>query len=100
MNTLPEESIGLTSRGLYLDDANASSDSHISASDTLLEDDTEYMNTNFQQGPKWRKMFSSQIKARRKPSRPINDYAETNTLGRRKGSGMCLKFGLGTLVAL
>ncbi len=99
MTASSDESIGLTSRGPYLDDTNAHSDSHISASDTLLEDDAEYMNANFQQS-RWRKLFSSRKQARRKPSRPGNDFAEKRVVGRRKKTRTCVKAGLGILVLL
>lgn len=102
MHPSPAESIGLTARGPYLDDTNAYSDSHLSVSDTILEDDSDSLNENFQQRPKWRTLFSSIFtnRARRKLSKSGNVTREKMLLGKRKGSRLCLKVGFGILVLL
>ena len=98
MHTLPEESIGLTSRSPYLDDASMHSDSHISASDTLCEDAADIADTNHTR-PKWRNVLNRK-QGRRKPSKPSSSFTERLTLGRRKRSRNCLNFCIGVLVML
>ena len=102
MNTAPEESIGLTARDPYLDDTSAKSDSHLSVSDTLLEDDSVSLSDKFQQKPRWWKLFSFQNinRAWRKHSKPRNIIGEKTMIRRRKGSRLCLRFGFYTLVLL
>ena len=102
MATNAEESISLTSRGPYLDDANAQSDPRFSASDTLLEDDIETANDNIHQRPSWRRIFSFKNVKRSLPrsSRAAKIISEKTMIGGRKRSRICLKAALGILVFL
>lgn len=101
MNRPDEETIGLTSQNLYIDEAPSQSSSQLSASEPLLEEDNRSPNPILHR-PKWRALLSSKnpSKSRRKPSKPGNDIGEKPTLKKRKRSRLCLKIGLAILVLL
>ncbi len=98
----PDEAIaGLLSRNVYINDAPSQSSSQLSASEPLLEEDSQSTNPILPQ-PKWRTWLSAKAmsRSRRKPSRPGNDIGEKSLLKKRKRSRFCLKLSLGVLVLL
>lgn len=101
MNRSDEETIGLTSRNFYNDDAPSQSCSQLSASEPLLEEDNQSTNPIIQR-PKWKAWLYAKDtrRSRRKPSKPGNDAGEKPPLKGRKKSRKCLKLGLGILVLL
>ncbi|KAF6222107.1 hypothetical protein HO133_001193 [Letharia lupina] len=101
MRRSDEETVGLTSRDLYIDDAPSQSSSQFSASEPLLEEESRSTNPTLHK-PKWRAFLSSQNprRSRRKPSRPGNDIGEKPTLNKQKRSRLCLNISLGILVLL
>lgn len=101
MNRSDEETAGLMSRTLYLDDAPSQSSSQLSASEPLLEEDHQSTHPVLHK-PKWRAVLSLKTpsRSRRKPSKPGNDIGEKPTLKQRKRSRLWLKIGVGILVLL
>lgn len=96
-----EETVGLTSRNLYIDDARSQSTSQLSASEPLLEEENQSTNPILHR-PKWRPLLSSKnpSRSRRKSSKPCNDIGEKQTPKKQKRSRLWMKIGLGTLVLL
>ncbi len=102
MDRRNEETVGLTSQNLYIDEACSQSTSQLSASEPLLEQDNHSTNPIFHR-PKWRALLSLKNPSRSQQtvSRPGNDViGEKPTLKKRKKPRLCLKIGLGILVLL
>lgn len=101
MDRHDEETVGLTSRNLYVDDARSQSNSLLSASEPLLEEDNQSTNPILHRS-KWRGLLSSQnsSRLRRKFLKSSNNSREKPTLKTQKRSRLYLKIGLGILVLL
>ena len=101
MHRPDDGTVGLTSRNLYADDDRSQSNSQLSVSQPLLEEDSQ-SNKPLLRMPSWRTwLFSwNPSRSRRRPLRLGNGSEEKPTLKSKKRSRLCLKTGLGILVFL